>query len=119
MQVSQQQVELSCDQKLELLVNLNSSRFSVERPVERFFNNLNKKNDYVYFECPEIVSLSDEDRREMLVKTFQLGNMLFHDFSENNASNDVHHSYSLINIEINDDVIRAIEENENKSVYVI
>ena len=70
----------------------------------------------VYFECPQIRALTSEERRNIVTKTFQLGNKLFFDKTRNENATEFVHSYSLRFIELDTEAVEAIEHYEKRAV---
>ena len=102
-------------ENLGLIANLSGTVFKSERPVDRLLNGI-KKTD-VYFECPPIKVLSANEKREMEIKTFQLGNLMFHSFENDSNSEAFVHPYSLRFIKLDAQAVEAIEIAEKKCAY--
>lgn len=75
-----------------------------------------KQKPDTYFECPPIRALTSEERRNIVTKTFQLGNKLFFDKTRNESATDFVHSYSLRFIELDTEAVEAIEYLEKRVV---
>ena len=99
--------ETKCVKTVEILWNLNCSKFKFERPVDKFFKDLDSTYNF-----PQIRKISQKEREQMMILTFKLGNNLVHDFSNDEIISG--HSYNLKRIEITDEMIEAIEEAQKK-----
>ena len=106
----------SLNEVVESNVSVDSKISSIER-LKKGIQTTGGKAD-VYFECPPVKSLSANERRELLVKTFQLGNRVFFDSANEVANKNFVHSYSLRYIKLDSTAIKAIESFEKKSVFI-
>lgn len=73
-----------------------------------------KKAD-IYFECPQVKQLTANEKRDLLVKTFQLGNKVFFN-AEKHENSNFKHSYSLRYIKLDTQAVNAIESIEKRIV---
>ena len=105
---------------LNEVVNSNVAAEDKISSIERLKNGLPagvKKAD-TYFECPPIRTLSAEERRELVVKTFKLGNSVFFNPENEVEGKKFVHSYSLRYIKLDETAIKAIESYEKRSVFI-
>jgi hypothetical protein len=114
--LTQQKIDVETSQGL---ISSNFIKEEKESSIDRLRRGMREKSTKVsvYFECPPIKVLTAEEKREIVNKTFQLGNILFHDFSKDNESTNFVHSYSLRYIELDESAINAIDAFEHKCVY--